>query len=380
MTFQNLPLPSNNHIRLVTIFPDQSGHIRANLNIEDESNCPHYKCLSYTWDGPRVDDTEESWRQPSLMINVNGFEVFVQPNLHNALLHLRTLGILGPLWIDALCINQTDETEKTIQVARMNQIFGNADEVLAWLGTGTARTVSAMRDMEKLGVTYEEIMKEEVAPKILNPLTGEGTIDDDKLIRMFDFSLEFNWFMRIWIVQEMLLARRLRFFCGTTTMGLESVWATEVLIITAQAFFGAERRAYLFGYLKGLCKGLSSPSSSARYQSHVETMEIDVSTVSASRPNVFKEMENQKGGRFLRHIFTCKDRVDHHYDVAGHKSFSSFGGLSTILESGFLPTARVDGRDRYPLSLLAHELRAKKAKLPRDKLYGILGISGKLST
>jgi hypothetical protein len=155
------------------------------------------------------------------MINVNGFEVFVPPNLHNALLHLRTLGILGPLWIDALCINQTDDTEKTIQVARMNQIFGNAAEVLAWLGTGDARSVSVMRDMEKLGVTYEEIVKKGVATKLLNPLK-EGTIDDDKLIRMFDFSLEFNWFMRIWIVQEMLLARRLQFVCGTITIGLES--------------------------------------------------------------------------------------------------------------------------------------------------------------
>lgn len=236
MTFQNPPLPSDNHIRLVTIFPDQSGPIRANLNVEDESNCPHYKCLSYTWDGPRIDDTEESWRQPSFIINVNRFEVFVQPNLHNALLHLRDLGILGPLWIDALCINQTDNTEKKIQVARMNQIFGNAAEVLAWLGTGDARAVSVIRDIEKFGVTHEDLMKQEVASKILNPLE-EDTIDDDKLIRMFDFSLEFNWFRRIWVVQEMLLARRLRFFCGTTTMGLESVWAMEILLFTARAFF-----------------------------------------------------------------------------------------------------------------------------------------------
>ena len=79
-----------------------------------------------------------------------------------------------------------NNTETTIQVVRMNQIFGNATEVLTYLGTRTVRTVSVIRDMDKLGVTYEEIVKNEVVPNLLNPLR-EGTIDDNKLIHMFDF-------------------------------------------------------------------------------------------------------------------------------------------------------------------------------------------------
>lgn len=39
-----------------------------------------------------------------------------------------------PIWIDAVCINQNDDEEKSVQVNRMGTIFAHATEVLSWLG------------------------------------------------------------------------------------------------------------------------------------------------------------------------------------------------------------------------------------------------------
>ena len=38
------------------------------------------------------------------------------------------------LWVDAICINQEDQTEKGHQVSQMRDIYKGADEVLIWLG------------------------------------------------------------------------------------------------------------------------------------------------------------------------------------------------------------------------------------------------------
>ncbi|KAI4926776.1 hypothetical protein J4E85_007071 [Alternaria conjuncta] len=52
-------------------------------------------------------------------------------------LELASHGSFGEyFWIDALCINQSDDVEKSLQVQRMGDIYKNAKEVLVWLGDG----------------------------------------------------------------------------------------------------------------------------------------------------------------------------------------------------------------------------------------------------
>jgi hypothetical protein len=253
----------------------------------------------------------------------------------------------------------------------MDHIFGCATEVLAWLGEANNLTVPVMQNMKMLGVIPEELMTKDVGPKILNPLE-DGLFDDEELIQIFEFSLEFNWFTRIWIVQEMLLAQKLIFICGTSLMGLETVWATEVLLAVARAFFGAKRRSFLLGYLTGHQEIKSSPSANAT--------EVLDCTSGATPLSPFEFLDGIPGMKFLSYTTARMDCIDYHYNLAGRRSFSPFGGLSTILETMFRNTFRVDGQNKHPLSLLANELRVKKAKNPRDKLYGILGFSSTSGT
>lgn len=127
--FSYAPLdPKNRSIRLIRIRSNlsPSGHIRcdirhARLDHED------YVCLSYVW-GP-TDSTQ--W----IMIGESLFEV--RQNLWDFLNSARQLQRHASMWfwIDALCINQADVSERNHQVQQMAQTYENAQEVVSWLGT-----------------------------------------------------------------------------------------------------------------------------------------------------------------------------------------------------------------------------------------------------
>jgi hypothetical protein len=87
-------------------------------------NLTFSKALSYAWGDPR--ETFE--------IVVNGHALEVRKNLYLALHRLRKQDCSRPLWVDAVCINQKDLHEKSEQVAIMRDIYEAASEVLVWLG------------------------------------------------------------------------------------------------------------------------------------------------------------------------------------------------------------------------------------------------------
>lgn len=91
-----------------------------------DPNRPSYQALSYTW-GENTDQRT---------ILINGIEVRIRLNLWtfiNRALPSSQLGI-SYLWVDVLCISQTDLQEKASQVQRIGDTFRAARRVLAWLG------------------------------------------------------------------------------------------------------------------------------------------------------------------------------------------------------------------------------------------------------
>jgi hypothetical protein len=81
----------------------------------------HYDALSYTW-GPQ-DHGQTVW--------LDGNPLHTTKYLHAALSALRTRCV-DCLWVDAICINQADATEKSIKVAKMFTIFQKARRVHVW--------------------------------------------------------------------------------------------------------------------------------------------------------------------------------------------------------------------------------------------------------
>jgi hypothetical protein len=67
-------------------------------------------------------------------ITLDGFDVEVTENLAVALRSLRQRESARTLWIDAICINQTDNSEKDIRVAAMGAVYESAGTVIVWAG------------------------------------------------------------------------------------------------------------------------------------------------------------------------------------------------------------------------------------------------------
>jgi hypothetical protein len=101
-----------------------------------------YEALSYTW-GDATD---------TRTIIVNGSKHQVTRNLEAALRHLRQSDYSRKLWCDAVCINQTDNQEKSIQVQRIGDISNSASKVLIWLGKPRESMMNRMFRLTKISL------------------------------------------------------------------------------------------------------------------------------------------------------------------------------------------------------------------------------------
>lgn len=112
-------------IRLAILQPGpRNAFIRVKLGHSAFADRPKYEALSYTWG--RADDVRA--------IELNGTRVEVRKNLALALIHLRHTSEERVLWIDAICINQSDLDGRNRQVELMSYIYARAKRVLVWLG------------------------------------------------------------------------------------------------------------------------------------------------------------------------------------------------------------------------------------------------------
>jgi hypothetical protein len=67
-------------------------------------------------------------------ININGHPFYVRPNLFAYLQLLSQEEDSTCIFIDAICINQDDLAEKSIQIGLMGDVYRLAIECVAWLG------------------------------------------------------------------------------------------------------------------------------------------------------------------------------------------------------------------------------------------------------
>ncbi|KAF6812096.1 ankyrin and HET domain-containing protein [Colletotrichum musicola] len=191
-------------IRVISIHEDDNDTVSCSMKHVLLADRPEFDALSYTWGDPTI----------TRPIVFNGHKVNVTQNLDAALHRLRSMkrqGKLKFIWIDALCINQTDLDEKSHQVPLMSEIYSSAGTVFAWLGPGSPST----------GLCFEALREIRDIPKHQTPSEG----DLRKLIRAYVLatSIALNpYWSRIWIVQELVLARRLIVVCGESAEDIEN--------------------------------------------------------------------------------------------------------------------------------------------------------------
>ena len=193
----NLTKPT---IRVFQILPG-TGTIRCLMKHVDLDS--DRTACSYVWGDPK----------PSQVILVNERPFHVRKNLHDFLIQMRKDSFSEPLWVDALCIDQSNIIERNEQVQQMGSIFRGARAVVSWLGQGQP---SAAQFMQFARIVSEEVAEKREARLGTTLSTDYGNlfylsvhrhrwdVELDKQVRTFG---DLEYFTRTWIVPEVFLAQ-----------------------------------------------------------------------------------------------------------------------------------------------------------------------------
>ncbi|KAH9232168.1 hypothetical protein K456DRAFT_1914802 [Colletotrichum gloeosporioides 23] len=237
-----LPLTISD-IRLVTIDPrdeNDEDRVVCRMSVVNLGRCaPEFHTLSYTWGPASPEDAAKGvtdnpsnpvwivWEtgKPSERIS-HGEVGFVASNLKAALLRLRDNSDLSGkrFWIDAICIDQRNLQERSSQVRLMARVFRSATSVLIWLGEEDEHTAKSFHLMESVA---------EAKPEMLHLLTPHLVMQHQTCVDENTNSTQIpplhnhtyweaarklfrrNYFSRVWIIQEVVLAKKATVLCGS---------------------------------------------------------------------------------------------------------------------------------------------------------------------
>ncbi|KAB8246757.1 heterokaryon incompatibility protein-domain-containing protein [Aspergillus flavus] len=211
------------------------------LAFEEE---PDGRALSYVWGR-----TKHS--QP---IYLNESPVYITRHLRRALRQLRSDSEAVCLWVDAVCINQSDDEEKTEQVKMMGKIYAQSQEVVVYLGHAFAPSFSqsfnhpsdtsdaiahtitphecystAALDEKDTGLVWRrqmsykdgsylfcfiQLLADGVDMNSFMAGKGQGSLDEVmEALRLFLSAVK--WWKRVWVIQEVVIATRIMILYGS---------------------------------------------------------------------------------------------------------------------------------------------------------------------
>ncbi|KAI0866957.1 heterokaryon incompatibility protein-domain-containing protein [Xylaria cubensis] len=166
---------------------------------------PSFTALSYAW------GDEEA----TVPLKVSEMHLTVTRNLYTILETLISHDPPQHLWIDALCINQHDVSERAIQVRLMGSVYRRASLVLVFLSPVSAPFDIGMSFLERAATHVDEHYEPSLSPHMaIDGLTLHSEALRDSLIGFFGTA----WWTRVWTVQEFALAQRVLFQCGKRTI------------------------------------------------------------------------------------------------------------------------------------------------------------------
>lgn len=175
---------------MLTLLPASStldDPVSATLRIVSLDDEPGFEALSYVW------GDEEDTRD----VIVNGHTTKVTMNLEAALRRLRE-STPRVLWVDVLCINQNDITEKNHQVPFMAQLYTTCQRTIMWLGEGSSFVEALFQWVNSM--EFEETANASTS----STTTFERPGAEEAFIGWLEF-FKLPYWQRMWTFQEMIL-------------------------------------------------------------------------------------------------------------------------------------------------------------------------------
>ena len=307
--------------RLISLQPGSEGdHLQAELYVADMiigrgvglptlSLEVTYEALSYAWGKP-------DFCRP---LRINGYVYPITENLFRALHRLRHPVDHRFLWIDAICINQHDFSERPRQVRQMLQIYQKAERVLVWLGEYAEQSELVLRCLDLI---------EPSSPK---PQTVRNRKNDPynqiARLRLCDIHhrdlreglqdlSQRAWYRRVWVKQEVWAAQAILVHCGGTILKWTQFWKIRGL-----AKFVDEDRA---------------PETRAEGQETLQhTFEMLLGGVISRNKDIESERESERV-YYICDLLTeaveseCSDPRDRIYGLLGMASIPVMDGKATL--------------------------------------------------
>ena len=200
---------------------------------------PSYSTLSYTWANPDLGNEEN-------VIYAAGSALFISPNLAA---WIKTHGILlasqGHLfWIDQLCIDQSNISERGDQVRLMKEIFAKSSKLFVWLGPGSEESTLALETMDRAGQVLHDIWRDPHGYELSSDdYYAEGFPKPDTaawgaVYRLF----EKPYFGRVWVQQEIAASKFYDIVvqCGKASVPWAGLEITAIAIARAESIVNAE--------------------------------------------------------------------------------------------------------------------------------------------
>jgi hypothetical protein len=265
-TYDHQPLPSPTSIRLLKLceldktesYSDLQKQIRCSIEIVDLKDKPEYDALSYTWGDPltvyaSADQVSppKAWAARCMEIVCDGKPLSITTNLYTALLSLRwcascqrkgkfkrereeaSFRQASYIWIDALCIDQSNLDERSQQVSLMGRIYAQAQTVSVWLGGDDESVSDTLQNIHSLALVKDGKGTELCSLNILNKEAYEcidlPQISVKQWVELYTF-FNRSWFRRAWIVQEAALAKKSVVLCGLHMFSLSLLYSALIFL------------------------------------------------------------------------------------------------------------------------------------------------------
>ncbi|KAH7169060.1 heterokaryon incompatibility protein-domain-containing protein [Fusarium sp. MPI-SDFR-AT-0072] len=195
-------LTERSHIRLLELLPaPREKALEGRFQVVDVEQMPAYEALSYTW----ADDNNDASLCQRIFIGLGNRALPITRNCHQALSRLRRKTESLLIWVDAICINQSDLGERSDQVAMMGTIFSQATEVHGYVGEDPDNVEGG--EVGAITLLKDELKSSKLASRQFKDNAEEAL---GRLLRR-------PFFSRLWVVQEVLLARSITIHCGDST-------------------------------------------------------------------------------------------------------------------------------------------------------------------
>jgi hypothetical protein len=222
----------DDHFRVIEI-TSLEPTISVELTDCPDTTPPEYFAVSYAW----------GLEQNTETILCSGKLFNVTPHLKEGLRCMCAKSGSRRFWVDAICINQANNREKEVQVAKMHHIYRQSKGVYVWLGkeeNDSDAAISAIKEVQDKSRDEKDIRDEKDVMEIISTLKSEQP-------RLFDVSAfkplanlsRRTWFRRLWIAQEYFYGQSVLFFCGMSV--LDDSKFTDVLYRFSISSFGSQK-------------------------------------------------------------------------------------------------------------------------------------------